>query len=183
MRGICQNNDHPEYTGKSSMNISTENLPRKGISTMVDAALSSLRQEAHPNCVVCDPLHESGFRLEFDMLEDGSVETDFRCDGKFEGFPGLLHGGVISSLLDGAMTNCLFANGHTGVTGELNVRFRHPVITNQRSQVRAWIERSISPYHVLRAELVQDEQIKARATGKFVERSIEVQSDDTRSYN
>jgi acyl-coenzyme A thioesterase PaaI-like protein len=36
----------------------------------------------------------------------------------------MLHGGVISSILDGTMTNCLFAHGTVAVTAELRVRFR-----------------------------------------------------------
>ena len=120
---------------------------------------------------MCGPKNKSGLRLEFDTLEDGSVQTYFGCDGKYEGFPGMLHGGVISSLLDGAMTNCLFAHGHTGITGELKVRFCHPVATGRTSRIRAWIEMSSPPFHVLKAELIQDQQVKARAAGKFVEQA------------
>jgi acyl-coenzyme A thioesterase PaaI-like protein len=130
-----------------------------------------LRREVHPNCVVCGPGNEIGLRLEFDTLEDGSVQTHFTCDAIYEGFPGMLHGGVITSLLDGAMTNCLFAHGRTGITGELKVRFRHPVATGQESHIRAWIEASSPPFHLLKAELIQDQQVKARATGKFVEQT------------
>jgi len=132
-------------------------------------ASPNLREEVHPNCVVCCPGNESGLRLEFNTLEDGSVQTYFGCNRKYEGFPGVLHGGVISSLLDGAMTNCLFAHGHTGLTGELKVRFRYPVATGRTSHIRAWIEISSSPFHALKAELIQDQQVKATATGKFVE--------------
>lgn len=133
--------------------------------------LSNLRKQVHPNCVVCGPDNDAGLRLEFDILEDGSVQTYFGCDGTHEGFPGMLHGGVISSLLDGAMTNCLFAHGHTGITGELKVRFRYPVATGRGSLVRAWIKESSPPFHLMKAELIQDQQVKARATGKFVEQA------------
>ena len=125
----------------------------------------------HPNCIVCSPDHQSGLHLEFTLLEDGSVQAAFDCGGAFQGYPGLLHGGVISALLDGAMTNCLFAHGQQGITGELKVRFRHPVVTDRPAIVRAWIDRSIPPFYVLQAELIQDEWVKAKATGKFVERS------------
>jgi acyl-coenzyme A thioesterase PaaI-like protein len=125
--------------------------------------------EAHPNCVVCGANHESGLQLEFTLLEDGSVQATFDCDEAFQGYPGLLHGGVISSVLDGAMTNCLFAHGQQGITGELKVRFRHPVAINRTAIVRAWVDRSMPPLHILRAELIQDEWVKAKATGKFME--------------
>jgi hypothetical protein len=35
--------------------------------------------------------------------------------------------------------------------------------------VRAWIDYSAPPLHVLKAELIQNELTKANATGKFVE--------------
>ena len=119
---------------------------------------------------MCSPDHQAGLHLEFTLLEDGSVQATFDCREVFQGYPGLLHGGVISALLDGAMTNCLFAHGQQGITGELKVRFRHPVVTDRPAIVRAWVDRSIPPFHVLQAELIQDEWVKAKATGKFVER-------------
>lgn len=134
-------------------------------------ALKRVSHGAHPNCIVCSPDHQFGLHLEFTLLEDGSVQATFDCGEAFQGYPGLLHGGVISSLLDGAMTNCLFAHGRQGITGELKICFRHPVVIDRTAIVRAWIDRSIPPFHVLRAELIQDEWMKAKATGKFVERS------------
>ena len=130
-----------------------------------------ISNEAHPNCVVCSPDNQFGMQLEFRLLEDGSIQATFDCSEAFQGYPGLLHGGVISSLLDGAMTNCLFAHGQQGITGELKVRFRHPVVINRTAIVQAWIDRSTPPFHVLQAELIQDEWLKAKATGKFVQRS------------
>ena len=143
-------------------------------SLTIDAPASgsqSVRRQAHPDCIVCSPHHRCGFRLEFVLSDEGSVQAKFDCSRVFEGYRGLLHGGAISSLLDGAMTNCLFAHGHQGVTGDLKVRFRHPVVTDRVAIVRAWIDRSIPPFYVLQAELIQDEWVKAKATGRFVERS------------
>jgi acyl-coenzyme A thioesterase PaaI-like protein len=88
----------------------------------------------------------------------------------FEGYPDMLHGGIICALLDGAMTNCLFAHGHAAVTAELKVRFRHPVVTKRPARVRAWIAKTFHPLHEMVAELVQEEQVMATARAKFVER-------------
>jgi acyl-coenzyme A thioesterase PaaI-like protein len=137
-----------------------------------ESTASKLRRKVHPNCVVCSPENEAGLQLDFSLLDDGSVQASFGCTDTYEGFAGILHGGVISSLLDGAMTNCLFAHGLIGITGDLQVRFRRPVFTNQRSHVRAWINRSFSPFHVLKAEIVQERQVKAKATGRFVEPAV-----------
>ena len=131
--------------------------------------LDRVRNKAHPNCIVCGLANERGLRVAFALTDDGAVQACFDCDKAYEGFPGVLHGGTLSSLLDGAMTNCLFAHGHNGITGELKIRFRHPVITDRVATVRAWIERTSPPYHILKAEVIQDERVKATATGKFVD--------------
>jgi uncharacterized protein (TIGR00369 family) len=124
---------------------------------------------AHPDCVVCGKANGQGLRLSFRTTEDGGVHATFDCGKAYEGYADVLHGGVVATLLDGAMTNCLFAHGHPGVTAELTVRFRHPVYTGRIATVRAWIERCSRPLHVLRAELVQDRKLKATARGKFME--------------
>jgi acyl-coenzyme A thioesterase PaaI-like protein len=82
-----------------------------------------------------------------------------------------MHGGMIASLLDGAMTNCLFAHGHIAMTGELKVRYREPVIIGEEMLLRAWITRSQPPLHLLEAELKQEGCVKATASAKFVERN------------
>jgi acyl-CoA thioesterase FadM len=75
-------------------------------------------------------------------------------------------------LLDGAMTNCLFAHNIVAVTVDLAVRFRRPVTTAMDASVRAWIAVSRNPLHELAAELVQDDEVKATAKGKFMDRSF-----------
>ena len=77
---------------------------------------------------------------------------------------------IICSLLDGAMTNCLFAHELTAVTAEMTVRFRHPIATGQRATVRACLESSMKPLHMLTAEVLQNGCVMAVAKGKFVEK-------------
>ena len=90
---------------------------------------------------------------------------------RWKDFKGLLHGGVIASLLDGAMTNCLFAHGRAAMTGELNVRYRKPVVIGEEMLHSRLDQRSSPPLHLLAAELKQGDCVKAAATAKFMERS------------
>ena len=133
--------------------------------------LREIRVRTHPNCVVCGPANERGLRLEFRASADGSVQATCDCRKAYEGYANIMHGGVISALLDGAMTSCLFAHGYPGMTVEIAVRVRHPVCTGATATVWAWIERCRPPLHVLRAELVQDGRLKATARGKFMART------------
>jgi uncharacterized protein (TIGR00369 family) len=130
-----------------------------------------LRRHSHPDCFVCGPANGHGLGLDFQLGPDGAVEASFPCQRVFEGYPATLHGGIICALLDGAMTNCLFAHGHAAVTADLRVRFRHPVITDCPARVRAWIASSLRPLHELVAELIQADQVMATARGKFVEKT------------
>jgi acyl-coenzyme A thioesterase PaaI-like protein len=106
----------------------------------------------------------------FAPAADGrGVAAVFDCRESVEGYEGLVHGGVITMLLDGAMAHCLFRLGHIAHTGELTVRFRHPVVVGREARVRAWQERSRGRLHVLAADLWQDGRVKAVATAKFLE--------------
>ena len=138
---------------------------------MRHSAYRQLRQDSHPGCVVCSPGNRHGLGLIFRIDGDGIVEASFSCDELFQGYPGAVHGGVVSALLDGAMTNCLFAQGHAAVTFDLHVRFQHPVVTGSPATVRAWITSSTRPVHELAAELIQDGQVKATARAKFLEKT------------
>jgi acyl-coenzyme A thioesterase PaaI-like protein len=133
---------------------------------------AALQRCSHPGCYVCGSANGHGLGLEFCRNEQGGVEAVFACQTVFEGYPDMLHGGIICTLLDGAMTNCLFAHGVTAVTAELKVRFRHPVVTRRPARVRAWITGTLRPLHELAAELVQNEQIMATAKAKFLEKAM-----------
>lgn len=132
--------------------------------------LELTRQRAHPRCIVCGWGRECGLGLRFSLRDDGGVEASFECEARFQGYDGLLHGGVTSSLLDGAMTNCLFARGIVAVTAEMTVRFRHPIALDTSLAVSAHVTRSQTPLHIVEAQVVQDGQVKAKAVGKFMER-------------
>jgi len=133
-----------------------------------DTALEATRSRAHGDCVVCSGDHPGGLRLRFACDGEGGVEATFACDRIWEGYPDTVHGGIVSSLLDGAMTNCLFAAGQVALTAELTVRFREPLRVGTPAKVRAWIERSHPRLQTLAAEVVQDGRIKATAVAKFI---------------
>jgi acyl-coenzyme A thioesterase PaaI-like protein len=103
------------------------------------------------------------------MLQpDGSVEGIFAASTPFEGYSGLLHGGIAAAFLDGAMTNCLFAHGIQALTAELTVRYREPIAVPGKITTHARLTESHGRLYLLRAELRQLGRLKATAVGKFV---------------
>jgi hypothetical protein len=130
--------------------------------------LKALRQQTHAWCVVCGAVNPFGLKIDFSLKSDGSVESVFAGSAALQGYDGLLHGGVIATLLDGAMTNCLFAHDRVAVTAELIVRYREPVQARNPMTVRAWLGLSSMDLHQLRAELTQNGCVKAVANAKFM---------------
>ncbi len=131
--------------------------------------LKKEQQKKHANCYVCSPDNSRGMQVQFSACGENCVEGVFPCADIFQGYDKQLHGGIISSLLDGAMTNCLFAQGITAVTGELSIRFYQPVATGKMVKVTARIKKPHPPFYLLEAHLTQDNNIMAKATGKFYE--------------
>lgn len=86
-----------------------------------------------------------------------------------EGYRGLVHGGIIATLLDGAMTQCLFAGGIRALTAELKVRFRQPLSLGEQVRVRGWRVSSVHGLHRMRAEITVGRSVLASAEGKFLQ--------------
>jgi acyl-coenzyme A thioesterase PaaI-like protein len=107
--------------------------------------------------------------LDFKVDSSGGVTTRFDCSEIFQSYTGFIHGGIISLLLDGAMTNCLFARKKKAVTGMLSVRYLQPVVVNRMADISARLVKSAPPLYYLEAEILQDGEMMAKATGKFME--------------
>ncbi|MBN2378134.1 MAG: PaaI family thioesterase [Sedimentisphaerales bacterium] len=139
------------------------------ITKSTESNLAEVRRQVHRDCVVCSFRNEQGLHLDFHAADNGEVTADFIYDKSYQGYPGLLHGGVISAILDGAMTNCLFARGCVAVTADFRIRFRHPVIVGQSASVRAWITRTTPPIFEAKAQITQADRITTTATAKFMQ--------------
>jgi uncharacterized protein (TIGR00369 family) len=127
-----------------------------------------LREIAHPRCVACSPDNKSGLKLDFEDAGADAVRTTFDCGAAFEGYPGQLHGGIISTLLDAAMANCLFAQELQAVTAELSIRFKAPVVLKHPATAEARVVKDMFPLFLMEASLTQDGELKATATAKFI---------------
>lgn len=133
------------------------------------AILDKTRSACHSHCAVCGRTGADSLGIRFLVQEDGTVAGRFDGRECHQGYDGYLHGGLIATLVDSAMTNCLFAHGRVAMTGDLCVRFLKPVVTSSPTVVSAWIERSLPPLFKMNGEVRQHGEIMARATAKFME--------------
>jgi acyl-coenzyme A thioesterase PaaI-like protein len=151
-------------TRTAETSVMTDSIP------MPEAAaqLAHVQAAAHPFCFACSASNPMGLPLRYTTAPDGSVSSRFLGNCVLEGYPGVLHGGIVATLLDGAMTNCLFARDIRARTAELRVRYRSPVLAEEELKVRVWLESSHHGLHKMRAEITQNGSLKARANGRFI---------------
>ena len=123
----------------------------------------------HAHCLMCGASNPRSLGLCFHSEADG-VGATFKVRSTLQGYTGILHGGVVASLLDSAMTHCLFHHGVQGLTGDLHVRFVRPIPCDATVEIRAWVLSEAGPLYQLRAELLHERCVMAWAQGKFMRR-------------
>jgi acyl-coenzyme A thioesterase PaaI-like protein len=93
-----------------------------------------------PSCFVCGPDNPRGMHLVFQTNESNEMIAEWIPEPEMEGYRGIVHGGVVSTVLDEAMAKVVDATGAEALTAELRVRFRQQVSSGSPLRVRGWIE-------------------------------------------
>ena len=100
-------------------------------------------QDNH-RCFVCGKDNPDGLHLEFEPEGATGVRTTFVIPDRFQGFAGIAHGGILTTILDECMVNTVWLRGSTAVTARLEVRLRRPVSVGERVTFRAEVVRESS---------------------------------------
>jgi acyl-coenzyme A thioesterase PaaI-like protein len=95
----------------------------------------------HRGCFVCGAENPRGLQLTFASDAKGVMTARWTPGAEWEGFRGIVHGGVVSTVLDEAMSKAVAASGLEALTAELRVRFRAPVRSGEEYVVRGWMSR------------------------------------------
>jgi len=59
-----------------------------------------MRQPNSRSCFACGLGNDSGLQLRFDITAPGEVTTLYSVPPQFQGFPGVVHGGIVAAMLD-----------------------------------------------------------------------------------
>jgi len=140
------------------------------MSATTDGPSASDASNGHSRCFLCGNLNPRSLNLSFEDSEEGGVRTSFESGADLQGYDDILHGGVISALLDAAMTHSLFHQGIQAVTGDLRVRFLRPVPCGAILEIRARVLSSRPPLYNVSGEILLDGEVMAWAEAKFMER-------------
>jgi len=126
------------------------------------------RRRAARRCFGCGDLNPKGLKLAF-RLEDGVAVAEFDPDPQHQGYPGLMHGGLVATILDEAMGWAIYGEGAWAMTARMQVRFRRSVPLDRRLRVSARVTNQRHRLVLARAEL-RDEggTLLAEGEGAFL---------------
>jgi uncharacterized protein (TIGR00369 family) len=109
-------------------------------------------------CFGCGPDHPIGFRLSFEKQND-EVITHFTPDDRYQGPPGIMHGGLVMTLADEVAAWAIIALlGKFGFTAQMTCKLQRPVRTNVPLIGRGAIVRDARRIVVTRAVIEQEGQ-------------------------
>ncbi|HEY3247000.1 MAG TPA: PaaI family thioesterase [bacterium] len=121
-------------------------------------------------CFVCGQDNPIGLRLVFQADGDG-VRAEFVPSELHVGYDGLVHGGIISAIVDDALANVWFTRGQHAVTAKIEVRFRREVRPGDRLIISAQPTGTKSGMQTGRVDVRRGDELVAEGTGLLVIRA------------
>lgn len=126
--------------------------------------------------MICGTENDMGLHARFYELESGELLGIFRPLEQHQSYPGRLHGGVSSAILDETIGRAINMSDHDawGVTVELSVRFRKPVPLDAEVRAVARITKDSRRLFEGSGEiLLEDGTVAVEASGRYMKMPID----------
>ncbi|HEX9021276.1 MAG TPA: PaaI family thioesterase, partial [Nitrospirota bacterium] len=115
-----------------------------------------------------------GLGIDFGIdKEANTIRAKFTPLDTHQGFEGIVHGGILSTLLDEAMAKLTFSLGIPAVTAEMTVKFRSPASPGEELTVSGRITEETKRLILAEAKITRGPLVIAEATGKLLRISSE----------
>jgi len=120
------------------------------------------------NCFVCGRHNPTGLHLKFEGGSHG-VEATWIPNDASESFQDTVHGGLITSVLDEAMSKAIMANGWQAFTVCISARFHSRISPGDHLRAQGWIVERRKRRILTEASLITDSGIeRAHAWATFL---------------
>jgi len=131
-------------------------------------------------CFVCGEKNAAGLKLHLKTdAERGESAVEVVFAEHFQGWAGIVHGGLLATVLDEAMIYAAGAKGFKCVTGEMTVRYIKPVSTGVPYALRGTFVEEKGRIVLAGSVLLDGQgQEMARATGKL----FKIETGSPRTY-
>lgn len=131
------------------------------------------KQKNSRMCIICGLDNEYGVNAPFYNMEDGSVMSVFQYKKEHQSYPGRVHGGLITAMLDEMGLRSLWAKELSketfGVTLSLDTKYRKPVPYETDLIGRGIVVKETSKFLVTDASIMDmDGKILASGMIKYI---------------
>lgn len=128
------------------------------------------KQPASQMCFVCGRENPIGLHLKFYADVEGRVHATYTPRAEHQGYPGVMHGGLVTALLDETIGRTAIAGNLWCMTAKLEVRFKKPVPIGEELRVVGEMTRTTGRVLQGHGEIrrARDGQLLAQARGTYV---------------
>lgn len=125
------------------------------------------RNQEDDYCFGCSERNPLSLKLDFYDYGD-YVESEWIANKNYEGWHGVLHGGIVATLLDEIGGWVIISKvGRAGMTVELNVRYHKKVLTNEKIILQGRLIEIKKNIAHIESKIIQNGEIKASAVSKY----------------
>ncbi|OPY55747.1 MAG: Thioesterase superfamily protein [Pelotomaculum sp. PtaU1.Bin035] len=119
-------------------------------------------------CFACSVRNPVGLKLKFE--QDGDIcRTYFLAGPEHQGWSGVLHGGLVATLLDEVMAQWLWVRGITTMTAEITTRYSKAVPIGKQLTIEGNLVSDRGRLVEMAGRLIlPDGTVAARAKAKFL---------------
>jgi len=120
------------------------------------------------HCFACGSENKDGLCVDW-VIEGKTTRTEFVPQKKFQGWKGIVHGGILAALLDEAMTRLAWIVCGGALTAEMKVRYLMPAKTGEKLYVFGEIVKENRKLVETRATIHKENRILvAKSEGKAI---------------
>jgi len=138
-------------------------------------------------CFICGLKNNSGLQASFYETENGELIATFTPTLEHQSYPGRLHGGIASAILDETMGRAILVGNDKeiwGITIELNVSYKKPIPLGVELRVVGRISEENSRFFHGTGEIVlPGGEVAVVARGKYLKAPLEKIADFDRVEN
>jgi uncharacterized protein (TIGR00369 family) len=121
----------------------------------------------YPHCFVCGDKNPIGLNIPF-YVRDDKVVAEYTAGRRFEGYKDVLHGGILSALLDEVMIRSVLAQGIYTLTSEIKVKFKKMVKIGDKLHLEGRLVEDKGKILVAEGKVTnKDGELVAQGEGKF----------------
>ncbi len=120
------------------------------------------------NCFGCAPHNQFGLKLKFYPHEAG-IRSLFNLSHSYSSYPGMIHGGIVATILDEVMGNTLVIKAkRLSFTLSLSLRYLAPVLPEQDYSSYAEIKKYDGDFAEVQGSIYdQENELIVRAKGSY----------------